>query len=310
MASTKLKLSVIIVSFNTKALLANCLESLFDRQPKNVAENFSESDFEVIVVDNASVDGSVKMIRQTFPQVKLKVNKTNVGFARANNQAIRKSIGQVVALLNSDTLPNQQMLSRVSSYLSSRQNVGAASPTLIYENGLIQSNGGFLPNLFNVWMWMWFIDDLPIVNQLVRPYHQTNTSFYTKTRSLGWISGAGLFIKKQVMDKVGLLDESIFMYGEDVDWCWRINRAGYKTINYSGAKLIHLEHGSGSKKSAIMGEYKGLFYVIKKHCPAWQVGIYKFLLASGAIIRLAIYQYIYPNDDKKTAYQQALKTLR
>ena len=147
------KLSIIIVSFNTRRLTLNCLVSI------KKTTNFQ--DVEVIVVDNASTDGSPQAIKDQFPQVKLIANTNNTGFAKANNQGIKASRGEYVMLLNSDTLVKPEALIQLVEFMDTHPKVGIIAPQLLNPDGTIQPNGGFLPRLSNIIAWMLLIDDLP-----------------------------------------------------------------------------------------------------------------------------------------------------
>src|SRR3989338_823868 len=211
-------LSVIIVNWNTKKLLGNCLKSIF---------KFTEDvNFEVIVVDNGSEDGSQKLVRQKFPQVKLIPNRDNLGFTRANNQGIKIAKGKYILLLNSDTYLIENSFSKLIKKAQSLPNLGVLAPQLLNEDRSIQQSVGFFPNLPQVLFWMTFIDDLP-GGQHLNPYHVDHDSFYNKDQNVDWVTAAAILVPMVVINKVGGLDEKIFMYGEDVDLCYRIKKSGF-----------------------------------------------------------------------------------
>lgn len=319
----KIDISVVIVNWNTKKLLEDCLASI----KKEVGES-EDFKYEVIVVDNNSEDGSQKMVETKFPQVKLLQNKENLGFAKANNQAFKIAKGKYVLLLNSDTylLENslkkllekvQQLDNRGSTPTNGRSLVikgveprntfGALSPMLLNEDRTIQQSVGFFPNLLQVFWWMTFIDDLPF-GTFLKPYHVDHDSFYKGEHEVDWITGAAMLVPKAVIAEVGALDEKIFMYGEDVDWCFRIKKAGYKVFYSPTTKLVHIGRGSAKKvsKGAILGEYKGLEYFYKKHKSNFSLQVLKSLLKIGALGRILVFSLL---GRKETArfYVEAFK---
>ena len=199
-------LSIIIVSFNTKQLLKQTINSFYTELNNN---------YELIVVDNNSSDGSAKMIQNQFPKAQLIQNKKNLGFAKANNQGISHSNSEYILLLNSDTIVKPNLFKNTLKFLKKNPKVGIVSPKLLNKDGSIQPNGGALPNLRNIKAWMLFLDDVPIINRFFSHYHQENEDFFKKTQSTGWVAGTAMFIRRKTIQETGLLDEKIFMYSED-----------------------------------------------------------------------------------------------
>ena len=289
-----MKLSIIIVSYNTKDLLKNCLDSL---------QKFGIKQSEIIVVDNASSDESVAMVKKSFSKVKIITNKKNTGFAVANNQGIKSSKGDYILLLNSDTLVKKGALSNLTSYIDSHPNVGIASPKLLNADGTIQPAGGALPGLFNLITWFLFLDHLPYTSEFVDPYHQNQSQFYQKTRLTGWVPGTAMLIRSDVIKKIGVLDEKIFMYAEDIDFCLRAQKAGYDIGLVSNSEVVHLGQGSGSKEKALTGEISGLIYLDKKHKPFWQQLVLKLIIKKGALLRMLVFGTILANKPKYEIYK-------
>ncbi len=275
-------LSVIIVNWNTKKLTTDCISSVF---------NFTKGiDFEVIIVDNGSEDGSSGYIKKKFPQVKLIQNKDNLGFTKANNQGIKIAKGKYVMLLNSDAYLIENSLETLVKIANSEQGLGAIGPQLLNVDMTIQQSAGFAPNLPQIFFWMTFIDDLPL-GQLLKPFHVDHDSFYQREKEVDWVTGAAILVPKDVIKKVGSLDENIFMYTEEVEWCFRIKRAGYKIIYSPQAKIIHIGRGSSGKISprAFVGEFKGLIYFYKKHKGYFSLQLLKIFLKIGALARIVIF---------------------
>jgi len=292
-------LSVIIVNFNTKKLTLQCLTSVF--------KYTKELDFEVIVVDNNSKDGSVEAIENNFPQIKLIKNKTNYGFAKANNQGISKARGKYILLLNSDTYLFDNSLKKLVKVANKIKKFGMIAPLILNQDKTIQQSVGFFPNLPQIFLWMSFIDDLPF-GKYLKPYHMDHDSFYKSRQEIDWITGAAIFIAKDTINKEGKLDEGIFMYGEDVEWCYRIKQSGKKNYLIPDSKLVHIGRGSSKTDStnAILGEYRGIIYFYKKHKSKIALQIAIFLLKMGALARIIIFGAL----GKKvlvSSYEKALK---
>lgn len=292
--------SVIIINFNTKRLTEQAISSVY-KFTKGIT-------FEIIVVDNDSIDGSQQLIAKKFLQVKLISNKKNVGFGAANNQAMKVAGGKYVFLLNSDAYLIENSLKKLFD-LSEGPSLKTANqpetepksfkrdgplfvlaPLLLNEDRSVQQSVGYLPNLLRVLFWMSFLDDLPF-GYILSPYHVDNDSFYKKETEVGWATGAAMFIPKKVFTKTGGFDENIFMYGEEVEWCWRMKRAGYKIVFFPSTKLTHIGRGSQGKnfQAAIVGEYRGLMYLYKKHNNSVSLQILMLLLKIGALARILIF---------------------
>lgn len=297
-----MKLSIIVVSYNTKNLLQNCLSSL-------KKGGLKREDYEVIVVDNASSDGSVEMVKTSFQKAHLIKNKTNLGFSKANNQAIKKAIGEYVLLLNSDTIIKKHTLIKLTKFMDSRPRAGIASAQLLNHDGSIQQSGGHLPRLSNIAAWVLFLDDLPVVKQFFWSYHKTNSSFYKKDKTIGWVQGAAMIIRKKCLDKIGLLDEKIFMYGEDIDLCIRAWQKKWQVWTVSQAKVYHygFQSSQGIPEKAIVGEFKALKYIFKKHKASWEKSILQILLKLGSLLRMLIFGTILKDKQKYDIYSRAVK---
>jgi len=331
-----MKLSIIIVSYNTKELLENCLNSIKvslqskkDKKPQNrqsETENLSLSDTEIIIVDNNSTDGSQKYLTKLkaqsakrqrskvqIPNIKIILNKENAGFSKANNQGIEKAKGKYILLLNSDTIiTKKNFFTEAINLLAENKEVGIIGPKLLWENGQAQPSGGYFPTLPRLFTWALMIDDLPIVNKLIKPYHPHAPSFYTKdkyyqkTHEQDWVTGACFFIKRAVINKIGLLDENIFMYTEEMEYCYRAKKAGFKIVYYPKIFLVHLGGKSGTSLLTAKNEFLGIKYFYQKHQPLWQKPIANFLLKTAAAIR----KFVFHRDQEKSqVYQQVLANL-
>lgn len=294
-----LDISVIIVNWNTKKLTSDAIASVF-KFTKGVI-------FEVIVVDNASEDGSRQFLKKKFPQVNLIENKKNVGFGNANNQGIKAAKGEYVFLLNSDAYLIENSLPKLIEKAKQNHDIGMLGPLLLNEDRTVQQSVGFFPHLPQVFWWMSFIDDLPF-GAMLKPYHVDHDSFYKKDHQVDWITGAAMLVPKKTIATTGTFDKEIFMYGEDVDWCFRIKSANLKIIYSPITKLVHIGRGSANKisKNAILGEYKGILYFYKKHKGLISLQLLRLQLKIGALARIAIFSLLARKETAKF-YVEALK---
>lgn len=274
-------LSIIIINYKTKKITADCLETI-----KKSQDNLKK---EVIVVDNGSVDGSLEYLKAKFPKYQVLSSGGNLGFARGNNFGVDHATGEYVWLLNSDTLIKSNTISTLMECVKSNDSQ-LASCQLLNPDGSIQPQGGYLPDLWRLALWMLFIDDLPLIKSLIKPYHQNIKSFFETDQHPGWLAGTALLIKRDLYQKLNGLDNRIFMYGEDVDFCLRAKQEEVRIDYFSQPQLTHLSQASGSSRGAILGEYKGLKYIYQKHQPVWQYFALRLLLKLGALLRLIIFK--------------------
>lgn len=300
-----MKISVIIVNFNTQKLLKDCLQSIFEKT--------QGLEFEVIVVDNASGDGSQEMVKKDFPQVILLENKKNLGFAAGNNLGLKKAKGEYLLLLNSDTELIENSLLKMVEVMEKNPKVGIASCQLVGKTGEIQPSGGFFPHLGRVFAWMFFLDDLPFLSWWIKPFHPhppqfyTRDSWYQQPHFQDWVTGAFFLIRKQVQEEIGFLDEKFFMYVEEMEYCYRAKKAGWQVFYTPVTKIIHLGGQSGTAKGVLLGEYQGLQYFFGKHKPAWQKIFLRLFLKIGALLRLVLFGIIKKNPEVRRIYVEAFR---
>ena len=250
-----MRLSIVIVNYNVKYFLEQCLESVFGssltfgEEVVDATDSTGSLELEVFVVDNASVDGSVDMVREKYPQVHLIANNDNVGFAKANNQALRHCTGDLVLLLNPDTVVEHDTLSKCAAFFATHPTCGGLGVKMINGEGtyLKESKRGFPTPEAAFFK----------ISGLIRlfPHNRRIAAYYMghlddeETNPIDILSGAFLMVSRAALDKVGLLDEAYFMYGEDIDFSWRIRLAGFENYYYPQARIIHYKgestkHGS------------------------------------------------------------------
>lgn len=213
-----MKLSIIIISFNTKKYILDCLESISKFLPK------AKASFEVIVIDNGSSDGSPAAIKKQFPQVKLIESKDNLGFGKANNIAAKLASGKYLLFLNSDALIIDDSFKKVIDYLEKNKKIGIVGPKILLPDGSCQpASYGDEPSLFSL-LWSKF----------------KRKNEEPKKQGVGWVTGACLFIRRNLFKKLHGFDDQFFMYFEDIDLCMSAKKAGYKVVVYPDAKVMHL----------------------------------------------------------------------
>lgn len=270
-------LSIIIVSWNTRDLLEQCLASVFASPPACA--------FEVWVVDNASTDGSNELVRRRFPQVRLVENTDNLGFAGGNNQAIRASAGRYVLLLNPDTEVKSGALETLVRFMEEQPQAGAAGSRLLNPDQTLQPSCYPLPTLSRE-LWRLFHLDA------VRPYGTYRMADWSldSPRAVDVIQGACLILRRTALDQVGLLDEDYFMYSEEVDLCFRLQKAGWQLHYVPRAKVVHYGGQSTQQVAAEMflRLYQGKLIFFRKH-RGWMAGqAYKLVLLAAAAARLLL----------------------
>lgn len=235
-------ISIIIVSFNTKEILRNCLQSI-------VGAEYSRPQTEIIVVDNASSDGSIELVRKEFPEVKLILNQTNLGFAKANNIGIKQALGKYLLLLNSDTVIFPDTLPKMFEFMENNSRIGVSTCKVELGNGKLDPacHRGF-PTPWVSFCYFTKLEKLFPKIKFFSGYHEYYKDF-TKPHEIDSPSGAFYFIRKKTIDEVGLLDEDYYMYGEDLDWSYRIKQRGWKIYYNPETKIIHYKKQSGRESS-------------------------------------------------------------
>lgn len=324
-------LSVIILSYNTKDLTLACLNSVV-RDIKDSSLNV-----EIIILDNASTDGSGEMIEKLslrglrhsggrgnlhkvdshaqsrslgmteVRNLNLIRSEKNLGFAKGNNFAARKANGKWLLFLNSDTEIVPGTLKEMDDFLSGNPNAGIASCNLLNSDGTIQPQGGYLPRLSTVAFWALFIDDLPVFKQLLPSYQLRRKSFFSgNPKKTGWVAGTAMWVSSQSWKQLGGFDESLFMYGEDVELCLRAGKLWRDVMLNPRASVVHLGKAGGGKW--IQGEINGLKHIFKLHKPGWEMPLLKIILGLGMILRWLIFGILKGNGEYKRGYFEAFKS--
>ncbi len=281
-------LSIIIVNWNTKDLLQQCLRSVY--------KNIPNMKFEVYVVDNNSSDSSPEMIKKVFPQVKLIENSRNDGFARANNKAIRKSRGRYVLLLNSDTIVLGDALIRMVEFADEHKEVGVLGCKLVNKNGTLQYSAARFPTLATVILGGNIVPRVMArLFRIKRFPGQTylNEKDHNKLQEVDWVVGACILVRSEAIKEAGLLDENLFVYGEEIEWCIRLKKAGWSVFYFPDAQIIHYGGGSSKGQSQVKSiMYRRTFaerYIYHKHHNGLSSSIYDLLITIMAMVKLLLW---------------------
>jgi GT2 family glycosyltransferase len=274
-----MQLSIIIVNYNVKYFLAHCLLSVLYAS-KN-------SQVEVFVVDNMSQDGSVEMVKEKFPWVKLIANEENVGFAKANNQAVELSTGKYILYLNPDTIVPEDCFEKCIAYMDAHEKVGALGCRLIDGKGIFlpESKRGF-PTAQAAFFKISGLSSIFKKSTFFNQYHLGFLSEH-ETNEVDVLVGCFMFCRKKVIDEVGSFDEEYFMYGEDIDLSYKIKQAGFSNVYFPETTVIHYK-GESTKKGSL--NYVKMFYqamiiFAKKHFKNSQKGLFVMLIQFAIYLR-------------------------
>lgn len=273
-------ISVVIVSYNVRDLLENCLQSLYSA--------LSGITHEVFVVDNRSDDGTVEMVRRRFPQALLIANDENLGFARANNLALAEARGETLLLLNPDTLVQEDTVATMLRFFRENQDVGMAGCRIIKPDGSLEAASR--RSFPSPWVSFTKLSGLSALFPRSPLFARYNLTYLSEDESyeVDAISGSFMMLRREVYDSIGGLDESYFMYGEDLDWCFRTQKAGWKLYYVHSTKIIHYG-GESTKRSSIDAHaefYRAMQVFARKNLglSAFSLGV----ISIGIRLRLAL----------------------
>jgi GT2 family glycosyltransferase len=260
-------LSIAIVTYNDRELLEKCLESIY--------KNTRKLNFEIFVVDNASTDGTAGMLQEKFKEVNLIINKENLGFIKATNQVLRRVKTKYVLLLNSDTVVLEGALEKMVQFMEEYSEAGAVGPKLLNPDKSIQKIG--------------------------RKFLNFNFQDPHSRHKVSWICGACLMVRDKIIEEVGLLDENLYFYNDDLDWCRRMRKKGWELWYLPEAEVIHYGGVASKqlKKELLLAGYRGSYYYCQKHYGKFIATIYKGLATLELVVRLIIYALFGKRKDLK-----------
>ena len=242
-------LSISIVNYNNKECLRNCLDSIYSSDP--------ETSLGITVVDNGSSDDSVEVVRQAFPSVTVIENSENCGFAKANNQGIRASRGQYVLSLNNDTVIKNGTLDGLVRFMQEHPDVGVCGPKVLNPDGTLQHQcRRSFPTISSSLFYFLKLHRLFPRSERLGRYLMTHLDDDDATE-VDSVSGCCMMVRREVIEKVGVLDENYIMYGDDLDWCYRIKQAGWKVCYVPDVHIVHL---GGQSSRRVPGKCVILFF--------------------------------------------------
>lgn len=270
-------LSIVVLSWNVCGLLRGCLRSVFAELE---GATFTG---EVIVVDSASSDGSVDMVSAEFPQARLLASSENLGYSRGNNEGLRLALGRYILLLNPDTEALPGALASAVEHMDGHPEVGVLGPQLLFPDGRVQSSRRRLPTLATA----------AFESTWLQPYapRRVLDDYYARdlpddaVSEVDWVVGAALMVRREAYERVGGLDETFFMYSEELDWCRRIRDAGWKVVYFPRARVVHHEGRSSEQVPAathIRFQRSKVRYFEKYHGKALAQSLRAFILANFA----------------------------
>jgi len=264
-------LTVSIVSYNSLNFLRDCLDSILENPPS--------LKYEIIVVDNASADGSCELVQKNFPQVKLLRNSKNTGFAAANNKAISKTNSKYILLINSDCKVYKNSLDNLVSFMEKNKKVGIAGPKIINSDGSVQLSCRKFPSIFNAAFHTILTNIVPN-NPFSRKYKLADVNRDTPFE-VDWVSGSAMIIRRKALEDTGPIDERYFMYVEDLDLCYRMWQKSWKVYYYPCASILHHIGGSSgnSELKACFRMQRSVFYFFwKNYRKSWKVFLIPLLI--------------------------------
>ena len=271
-------LSIIIVNYNVKHYLRECLQSIY--------RNTNGINLEIIIVDNNSTDGSVDMLKNEFPEVKLIENCQNFGFAKANNQGLRENKGRYVLLLNPDTIVLPNALDRMVEFMEANFHAGALGCKLLNPDGRLQPSCRSFPTLTTAFFENTGLEKLFLRNRIMGR-HRIGCWDYNDIREVDQPMGSALMVRREAITQVGLMDEQFHMYYEDVDWCFRIKKRGWRIYFIPLAEIIHYGGQSAWPNMAKMRvqRYKSRHKFFRKHYGILSEWIVKQMDLLGLILK-------------------------
>ena len=254
-------LSIVIIHYKTPKLVQQCLASIYS-EPIDLS-------FEVLVIDNASKDIELQRVIQKFSGVALQMNKTNIGFAAACNQAIRMCRGRYVWVLNPDTVVSPGDFLQLVSFMEAHPLVGACGPRLVYPNGELQLSCRKFPTLLTLVLRIFRLG--PFICRPVRSYLMADWD-HASIKEVDWVIGGCMLLRREAIEQIGLFDEGFFMYYEDTDLCYRLKQKGWKVYYHSEVSVVHHHQRTSANLLPNRQSYihaKSLWHLFHKHGLSW-----------------------------------------
>ena len=271
-------ISVIIVNYNTGTLLRECYAS--------VLKHTQSATWEVIIIDNASTDDSLLQLKQDLLPSRLIENRRNEGFAKAANQGMRMAKGTYIVLLNPDTLLRDDALGKMSVFMDNDPRIGACGCALFNEDGTLQMSAHPFPHLADIFFDRTHLAYVFPKNRIFGRYQMSYWA-HNEIREVDWVSGACLMVRRQLIETTGMFDERFFMFCEDIDWCLRIKKSGWKIFYFPDTAVLHYKSKSSicPVKKAPLEAWKSLVIFWKKNHGNIQAALLSEFLCADALIK-------------------------
>jgi len=294
--------SVIIVNWNTRDILRDCLWSVY-KQTKEI-------DFKVIVVDNASSDGSAEMVKREFPQVRLIENTENRGFAAANNQGMTIAKGRYVLLLNPDTIVLDRAIEKTIAFADGQPEVAVVGCRVLNPDRTLQPTCFMYPSVLNMLLLTTYLSKLFPKSRF---FGREQMTWWNRTnvREVDVVTGCFMLVRQEAIKQVGILDERFFMYGEETDWCYRFKEAGWRILFTQGAEIIHIGKASSNQmKPQMVWQLKAsILLFFKKHRGRFSYKLACLLVSLFFLLRFPYWLIIAVLSKRmKYSYLQTAKT--
>ncbi len=290
----KIDLSIIIISSKLD-YLENCLKTLKTSTQKIKSE--------IILIDNASPDRTGSKISKLFPEVKILRREKLGGFGENNNMGIKIAKGKYVLLLNDDTqIIDKDIFREMLEWMDNHQNVGVVSCGLVNpDKKTYQGSGGSYPSLWKTFAWMTFLDDVPGLDNLIKPYHpfhgwspfHTNEEYLKKPHKQDWVTGAFYLMRKAALDEVDGFDEDFFLYVEEVELSYRFSKKEWEIWYLPQWKIVHYGQITNGSEKAMIFEMENLKLLYSKHEPKWKLPVLRSILKLGSLLRIIIYTALF-----------------
>ncbi|OIP58237.1 MAG: hypothetical protein COX79_02275 [Candidatus Levybacteria bacterium CG_4_10_14_0_2_um_filter_36_16] len=287
-----MKLSIVILTYNTKKLTLECIDSII----KNYKDEIEEKIIEIIVVDNASSDGTANSLSGK-KYVNMFCNTENSGFSKGCNLGAEKAKGKYLLFLNSDTKTFDKGFIKMTDFLDANENVAILGGGLTNTDGTKQKTAGNFYNLFNLSLVLAGFERFG----LIRKYPKNITQ-------VDWVGGGCMMVRCDVFEKLWGFDPRIFMYMEDMEFCFRAKKMGYLTFFFPDIKVEHSQHKSSNRGFAIEHIYKGILYFYKKHTNYFEYLFVKILLIIKAIVAIFV-GFTFNKDYLRKTYMSAIKNI-
>ncbi|HWH55440.1 MAG TPA: glycosyltransferase family 2 protein [Gaiellaceae bacterium] len=279
--------SVVVVTYNSRDWIERCLESVRGN--------------ETIVVDNGSADGTVELVREKFPEARV-VEQENVGMGAGNNTGMRLASGRYYLLLNSDAWVLGDAIERLVEFADAHPDAAVVGPRLLNPDGSLQRSARSFPTLWRLSTEYLFLRKLAPRSRALNAFYEGGFA-HDEVRSVDWLFGACLLVRRDAADEVGLFDEDFFMFSEETDWCYRFRQAGWQVYFFPGAEVVHV--GGASHGGTLFAEnVRGHLRFLAKHRGAREAERARRLLLAGVRVRLLLFR-----GDRARSYREAARWL-